>query len=310
MSLWKLLQIKIQPDTIFYIGPLPVTNTLLCTWISIIVLVALFFAGTRRRDMIPTGVQNFVEWMVELLLALVQGVSGKVKGKKFFPLVATFFLFILVSNMLDVIPGVDTIGTIDHTAIQAAHITSQPVLGFLLFGNLSDKLIPWIRPATSDLNLNFAMALIAVITAQAFGFYTLGPLEHISKFINVKLFFKSLVKLDFQGMFQGFIEFFVGILELIGEAARIVSLAFRLFGNIFAGSAVLAVFAFLLPFVADIIFIPFEIFVAFVQALVFTLLSLVYLEIATTGHSHSDETEQEAHAEFERNEQKSVAAGH
>lgn len=310
MSLWKLLEIKIQPDTIFYIGPLPVTNTLLSTWISIIVLVVLFFAGSRRRDMIPSGIQNFVEWMVELLLGLVQGVSGKVKGKKFFPLVATFFLFIVVSNMLDVIPGVDTVGTIDHDAIRAAHITSQPVLGFLLFGDLSDKLIPWIRPATSDLNLNFAMALIAVITAQAFGFYTLGPLEHISKFINVKLFFKSVVKLDFQGMFQGFIEFFVGILELIGEVARIVSLAFRLFGNIFAGSAVLAVFAFLLPFVADIIFIPFEIFVAFVQALVFTLLALVYLEIATTGHSHADESEQEAHAEFERNEQKSVAAGH
>ncbi len=310
MSLWKLLQIKIQPDTIFYIGPLPVTNTLLCTWISVIVLVALFYAGTRRRDMIPSGMQNFLEWAVESLLGLVQGVSGKVKGKKFFPLVTTFFLFILVSNILDVIPGVDTVGTIDHTAILAAHVTSQPVLGFLLFGDLSDKLIPWIRPATSDLNLNFAMALIAVITAQAFGFYTLGPLEHISKFINVKLFFKSLVKLDFQGMFQGFIEFFVGILELIGEAARIVSLAFRLFGNIFAGSAVLAVFAFLLPFVADIIFIPFEIFVAFVQALVFTLLSLVYLEIATTGHSHSDETEQEAHAEYERNEQKAVGAGH
>jgi len=261
--------------------------------------------------MIPSGIQNFVEWMVELLLGLVEGVSGKVKGKKFFPLVATFFLFIVVSNMLDVIPGVDTVGTIDHNAIQAAHITSQPVLGFLLFGDLSDKLIPWIRPATSDLNLNFAMALIAVITAQAFGFYTLGPVEHISKFINVRLFFKSLIKLDFQGMFQGFIEFFVGILELISEAARIVSLAFRLFGNIFAGSAVLAVFAFLLPFVADIIFIPFEIFVSFVQALVFTLLALVYLEIATTGHSHEDnETEQEARAEFERNEQKSVAIGH
>ena len=97
-------------------------------------------------------------------------------------------------------------------------------------------------------------------------------------------------------MFQGFIEFFVGILELIGEVARIVSLAFRLFGNIFAGSAVLAVFAFLLPFVADIIFIPFEIFVAFVQALVFTLLALVYLEIATTGHSHADERLSKKHA--------------
>jgi F-type H+-transporting ATPase subunit a len=302
VSLWQLIEIKIQPDVIFYIGPLPVTNTLLCTWISIIVLVALFYAGTRRRDMIPRGMQNFMEWVVELLLGLVEGVSGKEKGKKFFPLVATFFIFILVSNLLDVFPGVDTVGSIDITAIQQAHITSKPILGFLLFGDLSNKLVPWIRPATSDLNLNFAMALIAVITAQAFGFYTLGPLHHLGKYFNVTTFFRSLVKLDFQGMFQGVIEFFVGLIEIISEVARVISLAFRLFGNIFAGSAVLAVFAFILPFFADIIFIPLELFVAFVQALVFALLTLVYLEIATTGETHGEETEHEALEEFERRE--------
>jgi len=302
VSLWQLIEIKIQPDVIFYIGPLPVTNTLLCTWISIIVLVALFYAGTRRRDMIPRGMQNFMEWVVELLLGLVEGVSGKEKGKKFFPLVATFFIFILVSNLLDVFPGVDTVGSIDITAIQQAHITSKPVLGFLLFGDLSNKLVPWIRPATSDLNLNFAMALIAVITAQAFGFYTLGPVHHLGKYFNVSTFFRSLVKLDFQGMFQGVIEFFVGLIEIISEVARVISLAFRLFGNIFAGSAVLAVFAFILPFFADIIFIPLELFVAFVQALVFALLTLVYLEIATTGETHGGETEHEAREEFERKE--------
>jgi len=302
VSLWQLIEIKIQPDVIFYIGPLPVTNTLLCTWISIIVLVALFYAGTRRRDMIPRGMQNLMEWVVELLLGLVEGVSGKEKGKKFFPLVATFFIFILVSNLLDVFPGVDTVGSIDITAIQQAHITSKPVLGFLLFGDLSNKLVPWIRPATSDLNLNFAMALIAVITAQAFGFYTLGPLHHLGKYFNVTTFFRSLVKLDFQGMFQGVIEFFVGLIEIISEVARVISLAFRLFGNIFAGSAVLAVFAFILPFFADIIFIPLELFVAFVQALVFALLTLVYLEIATTGETHGEETEHEALEEFERRE--------
>src|SRR5439155_14947816 len=211
----------------------------------------------------------------------------------FFPLVATFFIFILVSNLLDVFPGVDTVGTINHDAIRAAHVTSQPVLGFLLFGDLSDKLIPWIRPATSDLNLNFSMALIAVITAQVFGFVTLGPLEHLGKFFNVKTFFQSLIKLKFGGMFQGLIEFFVGLIELIGEIARVLSLAFRLFGNIFAGSAVLAVFAFILPFVSDVIFIPLELFVAFVQALVFSLLSLVYLEMATTSeHAAEEEYEQ------------------
>jgi len=246
--------------------------------------------------------QNFMEWVVELLLGLVEGVSGKEKGKKFFPLVATFFVFILVSNLLDIFPGVDTVGSIDITAIQQAHITSKPVLGFLLFGDLSNKLVPWIRPATSDLNLNFAMALIAVITAQAFGFYTLGPLHHLGKYFNVTTFFRSLVKLDFQGMFQGVIEFFVGLIEIISELARVISLAFRLFGNIFAGSAVLAVFAFILPFFADIIFIPLELFVAFVQALVFALLTLVYLEIATTSETHGGETEHEAREEFERKE--------
>ena len=310
MSLWKLLEIKIQPDPLFNIGPITVTNTLLCTWLSIVVLVALFYFGTRHRDMVPKGMQNLVEWMVELLLGLVEGVSGKEKGKKFFPLVATFFVFILVSNLLDVIPGVDTIGSIDYTKIAAAHITSQPYLGFLLFGDLSDKLIPWFRPATSDLNLNFSMSLIAVITAQAFGFAALGPLEHLGRYFSVATFFKSLVKFDAMGIFQGFIEFFVGLIELIGEIARIISLAFRLFGNIFAGSAVLAVFAFILPFAADIVFIPLELFVAFVQALVFSLLALVYLEIATTSHAaHAEhETEQEAHAEFERNEAQKVAA--
>jgi F-type H+-transporting ATPase subunit a len=294
VSLWKLLEIKIQPDIIFYIGPLPVTNTLLCTWLSIVVLVALFYAGSRRRDMIPRGMQNLVEWMVELLLGLVEGVSGKEKGRKFFPLVATFFTFIFVSNLLDVFPGVDTVGSINNDAIRAAHITAQPILGFILVGDLSDKLIPWIRPATSDLNLNFAMALIAVITAQGFGFATLGPWEHLGRYFSVKTFFKSLIKLDFMGLFQGFVEFFVGLIELISEVARVISLAFRLFGNIFAGSAVLAVFAFILPFAADIVFIPLELFVAFVQALVFSLLALVYLEIATTSHvSHAEhETEQ------------------
>ncbi|GAC1350294.1 MAG: F0F1 ATP synthase subunit A [Ktedonobacteraceae bacterium] len=309
MGLWKLIQIKIQPDVIFNIGPLPVTNTLLCTWISILILVGFFFFATRRRALIPSGVQNLAEYLVEYMLGLVEGTSGKEKGRKFFPLVATLFIFILVSNLLDVIPGVDTVGTIDHTAIQAAHITSQPVFGFLLFGDLSDKLIPWIRPATSDLNLNFAMSLTVVITCQFLGFYTLGPLEHLGKYFNLRTFIKSARKFDFAGMFQGFIEFFVGIIDIISEVARIISLAFRLFGNIFAGSAVLAVFAFILPFLSDVIFIPLELFVAFIQALVFALLTLVYLETATTGHAHTDESEHEAHEQFERNEERAAAAG-
>src|SRR2546421_2800478 len=158
VSLWRLITIKIQPDVIATPFGFPITNTLLCTWISIIVLVALFYAGTRRRDMIPRGMQNFMEWVVELLLGLVESVSGKEKGKKFFPLVATFFVFILFSNLLDIFPGVDTVGAIDTEAIARLQPSCHPFLGFLpncspafgflLFGDISNKIIPWIRPAT------------------------------------------------------------------------------------------------------------------------------------------------------------------
>ena len=279
--LWKLPAIKIAPDTIFNIGPLPVTNTLLCTWITIVILVILFYFGTRKRDMIPSGIQNFVEWAVESLLGLVEGVAGKIKGKRFFPLVATFFIFILFANLLDVFPGVDTIGTISTSAAK-----SHAVLGFLLFGQYSDDIIPWIRPATSDLNLTLALALTSVITTQIFGFYWLGWKEHLSKYFN----------------FKGPIDFFVGILEIVTEAARILSFSFRLFGNIFAGSAVLAVFAFLLPFVANVIFIPLELFVAFIQAFIFAILTLVFMQIATSSHEPHAESEHEALEEYRREE--------
>jgi F-type H+-transporting ATPase subunit a len=303
--LWKLPNVRLAPDIIFRIplpgGGFPVTNTLLCTWISIIVLFFMFFAA-RKGKLIPSGWQNAMEWMIEALLGLVEGVVGKERGRKFFPLVATFFLFILVSNLLDVIPGVDTVGQIDGAAIQqidaAAHANYQPVLGFLLFGPISNAIIPWIRPATTDLNLNLAMALIAVVVAQVFGFATLGAGEHLSKYFN----FKALFSFNL----TGFIEFFVGLLEIISELARIISLTFRLFGNVFAGSVVLAVFAFILPFLADVIFIPFELFVAVVQAFVFALLSLTYLQLATTSHEHT-ESEQEAREEVAHNEERERA---
>lgn len=291
--LWKLQPIIIPPEVLFNIGPIPVTNTLIGTWIGIVALVIFFFAGTRRQDMVPRGAQNFVEWAVESLLTLVEGVSGKAKAKRFFPLVGTFFMFILFCNLLDVFPGVETIGSINRTALQAAHL--PPPSSFLLFGNYSNMLAPWVRPGTSDLNLTLAMALVSVIVTQVFGFMALGAKEHLSKYFN----FKAL----FTHGFQGPIEFFVGIIEVITELSRILSFSFRLFGNIFAGSAVLAVFAYILPFFADVIFIPLELFVAFVQALIFALLTLVFLEIATSSHERTEgETIEEAEEQFAQSE--------
>jgi F-type H+-transporting ATPase subunit a len=295
--LWKLQPIQIQPEVIFNIFGFPITNTLIGTWISIIALLLVFFFGTRRRDLIPAGMQNAVEWIIEYLLNLTESVSGKVKAKKFFPLVATFFIFILFCNLLDVIPGVDTIGWVNLEALRSAHLS--PPTTFFLLGQYSDKLTPWIRAGTSDLNLTLALALVSVIVTQVLGFYTLGAKQQLSKYFN----FKAL-----RHGFQGPIEFFVGLIELVTEISRILSFSFRLFGNIFAGSAVLAVFAFILPFIADVIFIPLELFVAFVQALIFALLTLVFLEIGTTSHE-VDETEHEAMESFEVSEaEKQTAA--
>ncbi|HEY4385747.1 MAG TPA: F0F1 ATP synthase subunit A [Ktedonobacteraceae bacterium] len=288
--LWKLGEISLSPDIIFTIPGinLPVTNTLLCTWISIVVLVAIFFAATRRRELVPRGIQNAVEAIVEFLRGLAEGIVGKKYGKQFFPLAATLFVFILVSNLLDIFPGVETIGTYTPSGATGG----QPVLGFLLFGNTSNELIPWIRPATTDLNLTIAMAVVVVVTCQVYGFMTLGAGEHLNKYLN----FKSLIK---KHNFEGFIDFFVGIIDIISELSRIASLSLRLFGNVFAGSVVLAVFAFVLPFVANIIFIPFELLVAAIQAFVFSLLTLIYLQLAVTSHEGHGESEAE-HEQLEK----------
>ena len=298
MQLWKLPNIVIAPETIFWIFGFPVTNTLFCTWLTIIFLAVLFFFGTRRRDLIPSGLQNFLELIVEFLLNLVEGVSGKVKGRRFFPFVATFFIFIVAANLIDVLPGVDTVGTINPHE----HLANQPFLGFLLYGDDSNKIIPWLRPPTTDLNLTLAMALVSVVVTQIFGFLILGTGNHINKYFNFKaLFTRGPI---------GIVEFVVGILEIISEIGRLISFSFRLFGNIFAGSILLAVFAFLVPVFVTIIFIPFELFVAAIQAFVFAFLTLLFLELGTTSHNHPEEDVHDAVKEYEENKAKTAVAAH
>jgi F-type H+-transporting ATPase subunit a len=276
VNLWKLPAIAIAPDVI--IPGTWITNTLLCTWISIICLLVVLVISMRRQDLIPSGLQNAVEWFIEVLQNLVESVAGKEKGRKFFPLVVTFFLFILFCNTIDILPGVDTIGTI-----------STNVSGPLLWGNHSSNIVPWLRPPTTDLNLNLAMALVSVVATQIVSFSTLGFKEQISKYLN----FKAIAEKG--GM--GIIDFAVGLLEIISELGRLISFSFRLFGNVFAGTVLLAVFAYLLPVVANIIFVPFELFVGAIQAFVFAFLTLLFMQVGTTSHSHSDEGAGHEHEE-------------
>ena len=298
---WRLQSFNIPPDVIFTPFGFQITNTLFCTWITIILMVIIIYFGTRKRNIIPSGFQNFVEWGYEGILNLVVGVVGREKARRFFPLVGVFFFFALFANLLDILPGIDTIGWVDQSKVLAAHL--NPPGSFLLSGAYTSMIIPWFRPPTTDLNVTFSMALISVIVTQIFGFVALGAGQHLGKYFKFKELFTNGV--------QGPIEFFVGIIELITEISRVLSFAFRLFGNIFAGSAVLAVFAFLIPALGNIIFIPFEIFVSLVQALIFALLTLVFMEMATTSHEHAgDESEHEAEEEYAHNEEKELATSH
>jgi F-type H+-transporting ATPase subunit a len=286
VQLWNLL-IEIQPNTLFGW----VTNTILGTWLVSICLFVVLYFGTRRRELIPSGLQNALEWVIEALQNLVEGVAGKAKGRKFFPLIATLLLFILFCNMMDVLPIIDTVGTFAPT-----HGEQYP--GFLLWGQYASDITPWFRAPTTDINLTLALAVVSVIAIQVAGFSALGFKKQVTKYFN----FPALSK----GAF-GIVDIFVGLIELISEFGRIISFSFRLFGNVFAGSVLLAVFAFLLPVIPNIIFIPFEMFIGTIQAFVFAFLTLILMTIGSTSHEHPEEGTQETINEYENNEAKAAA---
>jgi F-type H+-transporting ATPase subunit a len=272
--LWLLPHIDVTPETLFTIPGinLPVTNTLIAAYVAAFLVAAIFIAATRKMKIVPKGFQNLVEWVAGLLMDFCEEVAGKEWGRRLFPFIATIFFLVLFSNWVEVIPGVDTIGT----PMPGVH----PVLGIFLVGNDSNKLIPWIRPPSSDLNFTLTLALISVVVTQIYGFRTLGTRAHVGKYLN----------------FHGPVNFFVGILETISELARIISFSFRLFGNVFAGDVLLIVLGTLLPFVGPIVFYPLELFVGFIQAFVFAALTLVFISLAITTHDEGEHAETaEAH---------------
>ena len=269
--LWLLPHIDVSPEVLFTIPGInfPVTNTLIAAYVAMILVSALFIAATRKMNIVPKGLQNFVEWAAGLLADFCEEVAGKQLGKRLFPFVGTIFFLVLFSNWVEVIPGIDSIGTPNPTPGTQLH----PFLGIFLFGDDSNKLVPWIRPASSDLNFTLTLALISVIVTQIYGFRTLGFRLHVGKYLTLK----------------GPVDFFVGILEIISEFARVISFSFRLFGNVFAGDVLLVVLGTLLPFVGPIVFYPLELFVGFIQAFVFAALTLVFISLATTAHGDHEE---------------------
>jgi F-type H+-transporting ATPase subunit a len=273
---WKLPAISVPADPLFYIGPFPVTNTLIITLLSALIVLVFFGLAMRRSRLIPRPLQNMAEWMLQGLLNICIEVAGKRNGKRFFPWVASIFFLVLVANWWEVIPGVETIGTPTHDIPGCENVTFNSIF---LTGPASNCIIPWLRPPSTDLNFALALAIISVVVTQIYGFKLLGPRKQVGRYFTLR---------------DGPMGLVVGMMELILEPLRIISLSFRLFGNLFAGDVLLLVVAFLVPFAGALPFYFLEIFIGFIQAFVFAFLTLIFMTLGTTAHGAEDHEEEQA----------------
>ena len=261
--------VSLAAEKVFHLGPIPIFNTFLAAWISIIVLGSLFYLGTRRMKLVPKGLQNVVELVVEMLLNFVEGVAGKENGRRFFPIVATIFLFVFMNAWLGLLPGFNTIGFGEHATYAGALVGGEHE-GFVVNE-------PLLKAANTDINLPLALALISFIFVEYWGIRAIGLFRYASKFIRVG----QLLRGKF---LMGLVDVFVGILEALSELVRIISFTFRLFGNMTAGEVLLLLIAFLVPWVAAVPFYGLEMFFGFVQAFIFAGLTLVFATVAVTLH--------------------------
>jgi len=246
--------ISLSAEPLFFWGTLPITNTLILS-LTISFLLMIFSIGFRFfLSPVPNGIQNVVELIFTTVLDFMESITQDRRAAyAFFPVVFTIFIFVLCSNLVEIVPGLGTIG------IWGEHHGREVI-------------IPFIRSSSADLNVTFAIAIMAMLSVQVYGAISLGIKEYAGKFF-VSPFQQPYV-----------IGTFVGLLELISEFAKIISFAFRLFGNIFAGEVLLIIVGFIMPYLAPLPFLFLEIFVGGVQALVFSVLTLVFLKNATSSH--------------------------
>lgn len=249
----------LHAEHVFSIGGFPITNSIIGTWIALALLLAFVLVATRKRALVPSGTQNMFELVVEQFRDLIDSVmEDESKTARFLPLVMSIFFLVLFANWVGLIPGFGTIG----------HQTA-------------DGFVPYFRAGSSDLNLTLAIAAVSFLAAQLVGIFTLGFLRYGGKFINLKLLVKRPFRARNLALFVP--TFLLGLVELISELAKLVSLSFRLFGNIYAGEVLLTVFGLLLPLYIPLSgpFYILEVFVGLIQAFVFAMLTIVFIKIAT-----------------------------
>jgi len=242
-------EISIKPETVFYLFDFPITNSLLT---AVIVVILFFFVALKYYYQATsgkkTGFYYFFQFIINSIYSLFESVLGE-KTSVFFPLLFSFFMFIILQNWFGLLPGVGSILITVHEHKETLYL-------------------PLLRGGNADLNTTFVLATISVVMIQVFGIKFLGFKGYLKKFINL----------------TNPINFFLGILEILSEFSKILSFSFRLFGNVFAGEVLLTIVAFLVPVLASFPFVILEIFVGFIQALVFSMLTAVFISGAVSAH--------------------------
>lgn len=227
---------------------IPITNTLITSWGVMLILATLAFFVGRNAHLIPGKIQTTFETLFSFVLEYMeQTLENKKLAAKFFPFIMTLFLFIFTANVLEFTPGIGSIGWFTESH---GHTEFTPLL----------------RSVNTDLNVTLALAIIAFLVIEITGVVVIGFLKYAGKFVN----FKSLI------------GFFIGIIELFSEIARLISFSFRLFGNIFAGEVLIVVIMFFIPYLLPVPLMLFEVFVGLIQAAIFSLLTLFFIKIAIT----------------------------
>ena len=259
---------ELPAEKVFHLLGFPITNSIIGAWLTIAVLVGFSCVVTRRMKIVPGRLQSAFEFLLGWLYNLCQRVAGEENGRRFFPVVATIFLFVAFNAWLSLIPG----------------------FGSVMVTTAAGEQVHLLRGANTDINMPLALALVSFVFVEYFGLRSLG-VRYLGKFLNVGQFFRSVIQIvrgrlraGLSGLFTGFIHIFVGFLEALSELVRIVSFTFRLFGNMTAGEILLLIAAFLIPWVFAIPFYGLELLVGFVQALIFSGLTLVFLTIAVAHH--------------------------
>ena len=220
----------------------PITNSLVMAWVVMALLIGFAYFFGRSLSMVPGKLQAGIEWAFEGAIAYMADVLGsEALAKRFFPLVASIFIFVALINELEFFPGVGSLGLVH-----------------------ASDFLPVLRAPTTDLNFTLALAMISFFAIEITGIASLGFFKYAGKYVNLK----------------SPIGFAVGLIELMSNLGRLISFSFRLFGNIFAGEVMVLVAGYFLPYVLPAPLMGFEMFIGLIQALVFAMLTLFFIKLA------------------------------